>query len=329
MTKTVIAAFNELVKEKINLDSDDTKKARKSRDWLLWKVAWLEDLPSLYNERHMNFGSFARNTKIRPLDDIDMLICLKANWATYFENDDWKIILTVPEGTNLYNLTKDNNNELSSIKVLNLFKKWLESISQYTNSDINRHHEAVVLNLSSYDWSFDIVACFFTAEDLNNRTYYIIPDWKGDWKKTDPRIDQKLISEINSNNHWNVLVMIRLTKFWSKKYGMPEIGSYLVENFVLKYYEYNNAPVNLFPDTEFIRVLRYIKDNLYNSVPDPKWIQWDLNTLDISTKIDLQNKLNIDIENALSAREKEEKNEYKHSIALWKKVLGQSFPDYE
>ena len=88
MAKTVGSAFEEFNKEVVNLAPDRTKKARDSRDWLIKKLSNFDQkeglyFPFEYAEKHIKFGSFARNTKIRELDDIDLMLCLKADNAYY------------------------------------------------------------------------------------------------------------------------------------------------------------------------------------------------------------------------------------------------------
>ena len=77
----------------VNLDSNRTTTARSSRNWLIDQINSIaskeEDFPILYSEKNIFFGSFARNTKIRELDDIDLMICLSADGATYSENSSW------------------------------------------------------------------------------------------------------------------------------------------------------------------------------------------------------------------------------------------------
>lgn len=74
MVRTVNEAFNVFVIDYVNLDSDETKLARNSRDWLLSQIysfPYKDDkFPRLYSQKDIFFGSFARRTKKRELDDI-------------------------------------------------------------------------------------------------------------------------------------------------------------------------------------------------------------------------------------------------------------------
>ena len=78
MPYTVNACFEKFCKEVVDLDPEQTKTARTSRDFVLSNIARLSnegELPNVLGDFCLNFGSFARNTKIRPLDDIDIMIC--------------------------------------------------------------------------------------------------------------------------------------------------------------------------------------------------------------------------------------------------------------
>ena len=82
MATNVIAAFNEFLKDFVNLDPDNTATARSSRDWLLQQIDEFPssetNFPKLYPEVHVHYGSFARRTKIRELDDIDLIVGISA-----------------------------------------------------------------------------------------------------------------------------------------------------------------------------------------------------------------------------------------------------------
>ena len=206
MALTVNSAFEEFNKNVVNIDADKTKQARSSRDWLIEQLKALpskiDDFPRLYNERHIKFGSFARNTKIKPLDDIDLILTFSADEATYSESalaSNTYYIHTDNASQNLKNLS-NNDNLLNSRRLVNKLVSSLQEIPQYYRAEIHRKQEAATLKLSSYEWNFDIVPAFFT---VNN--FYLIPDGNGNWKATDPRIDQKRVSDINQKHNGKIL----------------------------------------------------------------------------------------------------------------------------
>ena len=91
MAQTVNAAFDEFLSDKVNLDKDRTKTARASKGWLFEQIASFQSdatFPKSYSEHDIHYGSFARKTKIRPINDIDLMVCLSAQGASYWEQPD-------------------------------------------------------------------------------------------------------------------------------------------------------------------------------------------------------------------------------------------------
>ena len=330
MAKTVIEAFNEFLKEKVNLDSEQTDTARKSRAWLVKQIhnftSTDENFPKLYSEKDIFFGSFKRRTKKRALDDIDIMICLSGEGASYSGlNEEIEVI--VPESaTKLRNLCDDD--KLNSTKVINKFINSLKSVSQYNSAEMHKNQAAATLQLKSYTWNFDIVPCFITQEDYLKNTYYLIPDGKGKWMKTDPRIDAQRVTNTNQKHDGNVLNVIRTIKYWNKRPTMPSIPSYVLENMILDYYDQKQDTASRFVDMEIPDVLAYISVNIYMAVMDPKGIQGDLNKLSFEERQKISNRADGDCKKAKQARQAESDKDYKKSIGIWKEIFGDEFPEY-
>lgn len=324
-------AFNEFLSNKVNLDKNIVGNARTSRDWLIGKIATFPDsygFPKLYALKNIFFGSFARKTKKRELDDIDIMIALHAQEGVYNEYHDRIEIIVSNESAGLPELCFPGTNILNSIKVLNKLKNCIGQIAQYSQADIGRDHEAVVLNLISYSWSFDIVPCFFTAEDLHNNTYYLIPNGQGHWKKTDPRLDRERVSTINQRHGGNVLNVIRLCKYWNKRPTMPTIPSYVFENMILDHYGSIMTKDSYYVDLEFRYVCDYVKHAIYSPVWDPKKIQGDLNSIDTIDRIKISHRAERDFNIASEAWEYENSGDHKTAIAKWRTIFGSDFPPY-
>ncbi len=84
MAYTVWGAFDKFRKI-VDLDATVTQQARTSRNYLFDQIKSLaqnnSDFPKL-SGGYLAFGSFARKTKICPLDDIDILILLNGRGTT-------------------------------------------------------------------------------------------------------------------------------------------------------------------------------------------------------------------------------------------------------
>ncbi len=334
--KTTKQALEEFIKEKVNLGPEESKRARGSRDWLIEKINNLPskfyDFPFLYKERHIKFGSFARRTKIRPLDDIDLIITFSAsddefNRATYSCGFlSGTCYISVPEEHKTLRKFCNVDGYLNSRKVLEKLKSYLSEIPQYSQAEIHRKQEAVTLKLSSYPWTFDIVPAFFTVKENNGRDYYLIPDGNGNWKKTDPRIDQERVTNINQKQDGKALEFIRLLKYWKRK-NFNFIGSYLFENIVLNFLEEKNLTDNKLLNLWIF--FDYLQSAIYNPVYDPKGIQGNINNLNSEAKDKISEKARNDEIKIYEVYEFEKEQKHKKAINKLKEVFGMEFPNYE
>lgn len=332
MANTVNAAFDEFLTETVNLDSDRTSIARKSRDWLVQQINSFphndETFPYLYDEKHVSFGSFARRTKIRPLDDIDMMTCLRADGCTYTETTHDQITISVPESSRLYGLTQDTSDLLNSRKVINKIAGALSSVPHYSSAAINRRGEAATLKLASYEWNFDIVPSFFTAPQDDGRSYYVIPNGEGNWKKTDPLADRERLGRINGDHNGHVLNVIRIIKYWQRRKTMPTMGSYLLECMVASLYDGDTNFALSWVDLEIPKVLRHVASGVFQPVEDPKGIQGDLNDLSLADRYSIRERAIYDADRSDEARQFEKDKDHESALRIWGAIFGDEFPSY-
>jgi len=331
MATTVNAAFDEFMAGIVNLDSGETGTARASRDWLSGQLNGLHqtytDFPVPYATMHTYFGSFHRRTKVRPLDDIDLISCLSAEGSTYGTYGN-EIRIQVPTtAERLLSLCHESTNELNSRKVINQFVNHLAAVPQYRRADIGRDGEAAVLSLESYPWSFDVVPAMFTKPEYDGRTYFLIPDGNGQWKKADPRIDQDRVTNLNQARAGYVLAPIRLIKYWNRRPTMPTISSYLIESIILSHYE-AGITASQFVDLEVAPILTSIALAILSSVADPKGIQGDINTTPLGDRFAVWARASQDAAVAGQARQQEVEGNHQESIRLWGTIVGPAFPSF-
>ena len=329
MAKTVIAAFNEFMENFVNLDNVRVEQARRSRDWLVERIEHFPDdssFPSLHPDRSIGFGSFARGTKKRPLDDIDLMIILHAEGATYREFGDGICVIIPDQSSRLRHFCDGDSPILNSIKIVNKFVESLKGVQQYENAEIKRNREAATLRLRSYEWNFDIVPCFLTKADSHGRTYYVIPDGQGNWKKTDPRLDKDRVKRINSMYGGRVLEVVRVVKYWNKRAKIPTMESYLLENIILDYYENHRIPPGSHIRIEFCDVMRYLSQNIFKDVEDPKGVQGNINLLEPGEKNKISEIASIIYKKANLAIAFEKVRMHEASINKWREIFGDNFP---
>lgn len=327
MATSVNNAFNEFNRDIVNLDPTRTTRANLSRDWLFSQLNNLDgkeglNFPYKYQEKNIKFGSFSRKTKIRELDDVDIMFCLNGDSATYTKNFDVYTIRTPNAGQRLKNLS--DNDILNSKRVVNKLKTSLSNIPHYNAADLHSKGEAVTLNLQSYEWVFDIVPCFYTDTNL-----YLIPDGNGNWKATDPRIDQNLVTTTNQNHSGRALQLIRVLKYWNKHNSSYTLSSYLFEQIVLNYIN-STTELSQWIDFDIRDFFNYLSTNIYYAVNDPKGIQGDMNKLSFIEKQSVSQKASWTYEKAKEAINFETSDkDQKKAINKWREIFGSKFPIYE
>ena len=326
MATTVDNAFAEFMKDTVNLDSDVTSTARKSRNNLIDNInrfSGNDDFFSVYKEKNLKFGSFARRTKIRELDDIDLMLCLSAEGTrTYTETADC-IYINGNDSDISNGLLSNGTTYLNSTKVINRFISKLSDLNDYSKAEMHKNQEAATLKMKSYTWNFDIVPCFYAKED-----FYLIPDGSGNWKKTDPRIDNDRTTEVNQKHNGKLLNLIRLVKYWNKRKVTLTIGSYLLECMILNIYDNTDAKEHWWIDIEFENTLYALSQAVKNDVEDPKGIQGNINNFNSDARKKISDALYDAYSKAVEARSYEKDKKQKEAINKWREVLGSDFPKY-
>ena len=327
MVKTVSSAFDEFLKDKVNLESNQTNMARASRDNLINNINGFsgnDDFFTIYQERNLKFGSFARRTKIRPLDDIDLMICFSSEGKRTYSIADSCIYINGADSDLEKGLMHDDNRHLNSTKVINRLIRKLTNLNDYGKAEMHKNMEAATLQLKSYTWNFDIVPCFYTDTGL-----YLIPDGKGNWKKTDPRIDNTRTTNDNQKHKGKILNVIRLIKYWNNRKATIRINSYLLECMILSYYEGVSDKLSYWHDAELRDVFLSLSSQILQNVFDPKNLQGNLNYFTYEERYKISNSLFDVYQKAYQAVNLNINEQDKEAIDKWREIFGDAFPEYD
>ena len=330
MANTVNEAFNEFMASHINLPSSVNKQAKDDINDIYVQIENQkgDDFFVLYKDINMYFGSFARKTKCQPLNDVDVMLGLSAEGNTYSEYS-WEDIIMYPSAiSKAQQACKDENGYLNSNMLLGKVKSLLINLADLRSCDIKKNQEAIVFDIKKKDWSFDIIPCFYTKPQSDGRQYYLIPNGKGRWKKTDPRIDRAHMLDLDKQHNNNMLPAIRLFKWWNKYSKALTIDGYVMECLLAQYFENNSS--SQFVDMNFINLLEYFAVNIYYPIPDPKNIQSDLNNLSHLERKNLSEKAANVYQKAKSAHNAEvTENDQEKAINIWRDIFGRdNFPSY-
>ncbi len=280
------------------------------------------------------FGSFARRTKIRPLSDIDLMIVFEAldtstsRLQTFLDHE--KLNLKITDKNSQLKVFEDKSGCLNSTNLVNKLVSSLRYVANYQKAEISRDQQAAVLNLASYNWKFDIVPAFEVLNFSKNKvSYYIIPDGKGKWMKTDSRVDANTISRLNQKHNKMFLLVFRLLKYWNGfDFNKQVLGSYYFEALVSKVFEPRTEQIKTFPEA-----VRYFfkKGSTYLMKPcfDPK--EYGA-LLDANVDPTVKQKIDGEMKKALFLCDEvikyEEENRHREAILLWHIIFGSEFPIY-
>lgn len=328
MSGTVSSALDLYRAVWVDLSPSDSDGARASRDYLIGQVESIaervDDFPSLYNGgHHIPFGSFARKTKTQDLDDIDVMSVLHGCGGTAISTGNYTYQVQIPNTTRpLWQYTE--NGYVNSTKILNKYKSELAGVPNYSSAAINKHGEAVVVKLSSYDWSFDLVPAFAVSDIEDAIEHFLIPDGKGTWKRTDPRRDQKRITQENQRHNGHLLGLIRLIKYWNENSGHARtIGSYHLETMLINGLSTHEPLESV--KAGVIPAFSILQSGILNICADPKNLELPLDyNMDITEKINFSNATAKMATQLRDAFLKEIMGEEKEAIKIWEEV----FPDF-
>ena len=238
--------------EYIRLSRDEIQNVKQARDNLVTVIK--NKAKRGYLPRPINIfltGSYKRGTKISPLDDVDIFYVV----GEAKSQDDYRHIITHTT-FDFGNDFKDKDNNISSIKVLNLIKK--EISKTYRRSEIRRNGEVVNVYLSSYEVGFDIVP----AWRINNREYYLIPEGGRStrWKKSNPKWDEYILSVLNEKHKGLLKDIIRVVKYWFNRKKIKSLRSYHLESIF--YHMFGNKKKSI---KSHLEGLLYFYGNIINN----------------------------------------------------------------
>jgi len=157
-------------------------------------------------------GSYARDTSIRTISDIDLMLILKREEIRW--GDDWKTSDTM----------------LDSVRS--------ELRARYPNTPVVRDQQAVVVRFGGNQYPIDVVPAFYWSNkavtwqngEINQYPVYMIPDANGSWMPTSPDAHNKYLNDADRMSGGKLKRVVKLIKFWrSCRTPSIPINSFYVE----------------------------------------------------------------------------------------------------
>ncbi len=203
-------------------------------------------------------GSYARGTKIYPLDDIDVIMVLDGHGLHPIENGMYLSAGVRGSGTSgspVGNYT-DAYGLISSKRIMELFHGALKET--YPNSTIRKNGQAVNIWLESKKMGIDIVPAFHIQPHNGTQDYYYIPagNDRTDWIKTNPKIDQAICDALDLRHDKKLKPVIKLLKHWNHFHNSGRLESYHLE--AVTWYVFNLHPDKIM---DYGTAVKYFFDN--------------------------------------------------------------------
>lgn len=238
--RTVDRAIDAFLAEEIAIPVTTRTNASSSQNYLRQvlrnKANADASFPELLSKNDSDFlgGSFARHTKIWPLDDIDLFLPLEAGGLSYV-NNGIRLPFTIVSDGNASRLLQDRwltNTYVDSTKVLNGLRAGLRdtypsSIVKLDNHCVNLQ-TTVAATTESDGIGFDVVPCFRLVPHNGSEFFYLVPDGVGGWMRSNPRKDTELCAELQAF-HGTYRQAVRLVKYWNKTQLDDAFQSYYIE----------------------------------------------------------------------------------------------------
>ncbi len=149
-------------------------------------------------------GSYSRQTKTKPLHDVDIFVPLGGNDQHYRDE--------------------------APINVLSDVRYTLATEYGDHRVEVQRRSVRVDFGVKLVDDLSDAVMSFDVTPAFADGDHYVIPDrTTGDWMATDPRVHAIKATDANKafNGHWNPVV--KMIKKWNENHDKPIKPSFLIE----------------------------------------------------------------------------------------------------
>lgn len=243
--RKIDAAFDDLLAKEINISKALRTKASESqnhlRDFLCSEASRDTTFPAILSNADSDFlgGSFARHTKNWPLDDIDVYLPLEG-WNLLYLNAGRRLPYVVlsdgPRSFNPLLLPRwIDGVYVSSAKVVYEFARALRR-HYPTGTGVSPNRTCVSVRLThgetqdSDGLGYDVVPCFsLKPDDPNELEFYLMPDGRGGWMKTNPKLDTDISDILQKFNKKCYRKVVKLIKYWNQVQLDAAFSSYYVE----------------------------------------------------------------------------------------------------
>lgn len=253
-------------------------------------------------EKSFLTGSYGRNTKTKPLKDVDIFFVLG-------ENEKWR-------------------KSKAPVDTLDAFKSTL--IEEYGASKVDVDHPNRRCVTVEFDSAVPTVAedgkvlSIDAVPAFASGSGYEVPDRiLGKWIKTDPTVHKQKATDKNSELGGNWVPLVKMLKAWNRTHGKPIKPSFLIEVMA---HDLVSVPFGSFP-SELRRFFSAAFDTVESNWPDPAGYGPPVSDQMHSTQLRTAKQALRDAEKlAARASKLEQQGKQGEALRAWRDLLGDYFP---
>lgn len=341
-TPSISAAFDSFLDSELNISQGIRSRASDSqnhlRDFLASEHKRDGSFPRVLSVRDRDFlgGSFARHTKIWPLDDIDVYVPLDGHGLIYHEHGIQQPYTVVSDNVLSFNPLISprwmNGSNVSSIKLVREFASVLKR-HYGENTSVYANGQAVSVRMTHGETQdadglgYDVVPCFsMEPHGPNESSWYGIPDGKDGWIRTNPRLDTSISDDLQKFHSGHYRKLVKLLKYWNKERLNSAFTSYYIE--LAMSIEFFGRKVQNQPLTSVSEGLTVGFLSLHQTYQGGNLASWINGAPPVSApilSIEQQNLLLSSRIDAKSAYDSELLGNPAQALGKWKSIFGEGF----
>jgi hypothetical protein len=241
-------------------------------------------------------GSYARHTKIHPLNDIDVMLVRNSQRVGLAASGG---IFPNQALDELFNSAK----------------------TAFPNgATINRQSRSVGLTFSSLDFGFDLIPAW-----LRQPSGYWIPDLDtASWVPTDPQAHERLMTGANERTGGLLKPIVKMAKHWSRR-NFDLLRSFHIELICESISRTNRLEsFQIGVATVLVCLPNFIGTEMLDPVYGLTRVDKILPAAQLSQ---LQSRVNYDAQNAIRAVQLERSGSHADAIQQWKHIFVRDFPE--
>jgi len=334
-TTTIQNAFETFLQEKINISGSIRTTASAQhhhlRDFISTEYDRDNSFPTTLSILDRDFlgGSFARHTKVWPLDDIDIYIPLDGHGLIFYINGVAQPIIVVSDNLITANpLLKERWIEdglISSRKLITGFARILDR--HYPDATkVKRNGQAVTVTMISSGIGFDVVPCFSMEPYNGEAPFYLIPSGSNGWIRTNPRKDNEIADQLNKNNNGTFRKAVKLIKYWNQEKSKTSFNSYYIELAIAKEFIRRNALYDIMSNLSYaIAVGFYAFNQAVKTGNLESFVPFALPVEPGPTSVASPRLLDLNATRAKEAWDWEKEDNQQQAMTKWKSIFGPDF----